>query len=193
MAASIKIALLMTLLCAAPLAAQTDVPTPAKVETEPAPEELAPSIAPIDEAKAFEKEMEVDPNDPRGVASSLDSLVWPAIKTMLMLLVVLGLVYLSLHKGLGKLISRTQSGKRIQVVERVSLDQKRALFLVSIDGEEMLLGASEGGLTQLKSESKRSFEMPESQGVKVAETGVLSNGDRISLKKDHNDAKEIDA
>lgn len=77
-------------------------------------------------------------------------LVGPLAKTMLMLCVVLLIVYLTLYKGLGKLVERQNAGKRVRVVERVTLDQKRALFLVEIDGKQMLLAAGEGGVVHLK-------------------------------------------
>jgi flagellar protein FliO/FliZ len=69
---------------------------------------------------------------------------------MLMLAVVVGIAYLTLHKGLGKLVARQNLGRRIKVVERVSLDPKRTLFLVELDGKQMLLGAGEGGVVHLK-------------------------------------------
>lgn len=77
-------------------------------------------------------------------------LIGPLAKTMLMLCVVLAIVYLTLHKGLGKLVERQNAGKRVKVVERVTLDQKRALFLVELDGKQMLLAAGEGGVVHLK-------------------------------------------
>lgn len=77
-------------------------------------------------------------------------LIGPLAKTMFMLCIVLGLVYLTLHKGLGKLLERQNLGKRVKVVERVNLDQRRALFLVEIDGKQMLIAAGEGGVTMLK-------------------------------------------
>ena len=83
-------------------------------------------------------------------SSGLIELLGPLFKTMLMLAVVVGIAYLTLNKGLGKLVQRQNLGRRIKVVERVSLDPKRALFLVELDGKQMLLGAGEGGLVHLK-------------------------------------------
>lgn len=80
----------------------------------------------------------------------LVELLGPLFKTMLMLAIVVGIAYLTLHKGLGKLLMRQNLGRRIKVVERVSLDPKRALFLVELDGRQMLLGAGEGGVVHLK-------------------------------------------
>jgi flagellar protein FliO/FliZ len=91
-------------------------------------------------------------------AIGFGELVGPLAKTMLMLCVVLLVVYLTLHKGLGKLVERQNAGKRVRVVERVVLDQKRSLFLVEIDGKQMLLAAGEGGVLHLKDVDARADE-----------------------------------
>lgn len=83
-------------------------------------------------------------------STGLVELLGPLFKTMLMLAVVVAIAYLTLHKGLGKLLLRQNLGRRIKVVERVALDPKRALFLVELDGKQMLLGAGEGGVVHLK-------------------------------------------
>lgn len=80
----------------------------------------------------------------------MGELLGPLLKTMLMLAIVVGIVYLTLNKGLGKLVARQNLGRRVKVLERVGLDPKRALFLVEIDGRQMLLGAGEGGVVLLK-------------------------------------------
>ena len=36
-----------------------------------------------------------------------------------------------------------QAGKRVKVIERVSLDARRSLFLVEIDGKQMVLGGGD--------------------------------------------------
>jgi flagellar biogenesis protein FliO len=84
-----------------------------------------------------------------GAQSGVSEFVWSFVKSMLMLGVVLALIYLLLHKGLGRLVQRTQQGRRMKVVERITLDQRRALYLVEIDGEEVLLAGSEGGMTRV--------------------------------------------
>jgi flagellar biogenesis protein FliO len=66
-----------------------------------------------------------------------------------MLGVVVALIYLTLHKGVGKLVQKSQQGKRVRVVERVSLDQKRAIYLVEVDGREVVLGGGDGGVVHL--------------------------------------------
>lgn len=80
----------------------------------------------------------------------LGEIAGPLAKSMLMLGVVLLIAYLSLHKGLGKLVERQNMGRRVKVVERIALDQRRSLFLVDVDGKQMLLGAGEGGVVHLR-------------------------------------------
>jgi|GEM_PF-1981216 len=93
---------------------------------------------------------ELPPPDSVLPESGFGDIIGPFFKSMFMLIVVLAIAYLSLHKGLGKLMQRTQDGKRMKIVERVSLDQRRTLFLVNIDGREMLIGGGEGGVQMLK-------------------------------------------
>lgn len=91
----------------------------------------------------------------------LGDLVGTFARTMLMLLAVLALVYLTLHKGLGKLTERSQSGKRMRVVERVGLDARRGLYIVEVDGREMLIGTGEGGPVHLCALGPASHVVPE--------------------------------
>jgi flagellar biogenesis protein FliO len=141
----------------------------------------------------------VDVDDPTGVAGALDDLIWPFIKTMLMLCLVLGLVYLTLNKGLGKLMQRTQAGKRIKVVERVTLDQRRAIFLVEVDGEEILLAAGEGGVVRLDQDkpapaAASGFDIGARDPSKPPPvTGVRASGERVSLAVDDEESEGSDA
>jgi len=80
----------------------------------------------------------------------MGELLGQLVKMILMLGVVVGLAYLTLNKGLGKLVERQNLGKRVKVVERVALDAKRSLFLVDLDGKQMLLGAGEGGVVFIR-------------------------------------------
>lgn len=89
------------------------------------------------------------PASPVG-AGGLGDLLASFARTMLMLLVVLGLIYLTLHKGVGKLVQKNQEGKRMRVVERIGLDQRRTLYIIQVDGQEMLLGTGEGGMVHLR-------------------------------------------
>ena len=79
------------------------------------------------------------------------------IKTMLMLGVVLALAWLTLAKGMGKLVEKAQAGKRVKVIERIALDARRSLFLVDVDGVQFVVGG--GDLVRLHEvgADKRSF------------------------------------
>ncbi|MBM4281403.1 MAG: FliO/MopB family protein [Deltaproteobacteria bacterium] len=65
------------------------------------------------------------------------------VKTVVALTVVLLLAWLTLHKGMGRLVERAQAGKRLRVVERVALDARRSLFLVEVDGRTMVVGGGD--------------------------------------------------
>lgn len=121
----------------------------------PAPEPLAPPPPPA--------------YDPAPAALSLADLVGPLVKTFVMLGVVLALVYLSLHKGLGKLVEKQNAGKRIKVVERSALDSKRSIFLVDIDGKQMVLAAGEGGITKLADVAPQGSAPDKPLGAKFAD------------------------
>ncbi len=99
----------------------------------PAPAPPPPALDPVDIPPAFG-------------AQDAGGFLWSFVKSMLMLAAVLALIYLVLHKGLGRLVQRTQMGRRMRVVERIALDQRRALYLVEVDGQEVLLAGSEGGV-----------------------------------------------
>lgn len=159
--------------------ALADVPSSPPLET---PVETDPVDVVVDEKPDLTEPVAID--DPTGVAGALDGLIWPFIKTMLMLCLVLGLVYLTLNKGLGKLIQKTQAGKRIKVVERVNLDQRRALFMVEVDGKEILLAAGDGGVSRLevdgvgsKSDGAPMFTLKEGTSGTPPITGVRKKGD----------------
>jgi hypothetical protein len=85
----------------------------------------------------------------------IGDIMLPFVKTMVGLIVVLGLIYLTLHKGLGTLVAKGQMGKRMRLVERVALDQRRAIYLVEIDGKEMMLAGGEGGVVKIVETTKR--------------------------------------
>ena len=133
-----------------PAAVAQEGPAPVKEAASPAPE-----IDAADEpAEAEDAAVDVvapvvrapPPPEPMetlvGMPSAAD-MVMPFIKTMLMLGVVLALVWLTLHKGMGKLVEKAQSGKRVRVVERISLDARRTLFLVEVDGKQMILAGGD--------------------------------------------------
>ena len=65
------------------------------------------------------------------------------LKAMAALCVVLALAWLTLGKGIPKLVEKAQAGKRVKVVERIALDARRSLFLVDIDGRLVVLGGGD--------------------------------------------------
>jgi flagellar biogenesis protein FliO len=83
-------------------------------------------------------------------APDLD-LGWTLVRTMVALGMVVALVYLTLNVGLRKLlgIRQTPAARIVTVLERVALDQKRALFVVEAAGEVFLIGGADTSLTLL--------------------------------------------
>lgn len=73
------------------------------------------------------------------------SLGWSLVQTFVVLGLVVALAWLTLNVGLRRLMGLAPAGRRgiVSVVERVPLDQKRALYVVRAGGEVLLLGASE--------------------------------------------------
>jgi flagellar protein FliO/FliZ len=110
--------------------ASTAAPAVGDASTPPAP---APSPPP---PPAFE-------DDAPPAALSAGEVVRPMVKTVVALTVVLLLAWLTLHKGMGRLVERAQAGKRLRVVERVALDARRSLFLVEVDGRTMVVGGGD--------------------------------------------------
>ncbi len=129
----------------------------------------SPSSAPVAEARLTVNDL---PPPSMGAAE----VAAPLLKTFLMLAVVLGIAYLTLHKGLGKLVERQNAGRRVKVVERVALDTKRSLFVIEIDGKQMLIGGGEGGVVLLKD-----LEVPDAPAASQSVVGKFS--DALSFRK----------
>jgi len=129
----------------APVAPPPD--TPAAESASTAPEE-GDAAAPATPSTTVPDPL-LEPEPLLGSPGTYDGMVATFLRTMLMLALVLGLVYLVLHKGVGELVARQRQGQRIKVVERVPLEQKRALYLVEVDGREILLAGSDHGVVQL--------------------------------------------
>ena len=78
---------------------------------------------------------------------------WVFIKMLAALVVVCvtailllryGVPYLSLRRG-----KRPMKQSPFELLARFSLEQRRALYLMRIEGKRYVLGASEGGITKL--------------------------------------------
>lgn len=97
------------------------------------------ALMPVGAESAPPPPIDAELQQPFGTADIVKSL----LRTVLMLAVVLGLVWLTLSKGMGKLVERANAGKRVKIIERVALDARRSLFLVEVDGKQMLLGGGD--------------------------------------------------
>lgn len=113
---------------------------PAVPVAEPAPKpELKLPIADIELAKA---EPEVAPVDDLNLG-------WTLLRTFVVLGFVIMAIYVTLNFGLRRLMGITAVPRGqavVQVVERIPLDQKRAMFVVKAAGEYLLIGGGDGSL-----------------------------------------------
>lgn len=138
---------------APPAAVQPPAPAPAAPAAGPATEAspAAPAAAPTtvlpgsDLPDTFVSEA-LPPEEP-------ESLGWSLVRTVLLLLAVLASIYLTLNVGLRRLmgLQGVSVGRKqlVTVVERVPLDQRRALFVLKAADEYLLVGSGEGGLQLL--------------------------------------------
>lgn len=101
-------------------------------------------------SEAVLPKVELPPPDPELAGAELD-LGWTLVRTMVVLGLVVALMYLTLNIGLRKLlgIRPTSAARIVTVLERVVLDQKRALFVVEAAGEFFLVGGADSSLTLL--------------------------------------------
>ena len=77
------------------------------------------------------------------------NLGWTLLRTFVVLAIVILSIYVTLNFGLRRLmgISATPRGQTVvQVLERVPLDQKRAMFVVKAAGDYLLIGGGDGAL-----------------------------------------------
>ena len=137
---------------AAPAAAAPAAAAPAAA---PAPSGAPQAIGPVAADAAPGRDKPVDDfNSPAwNEAQGADDLGygWVLLRTLVVLGMVLGLIYLTLNLGLRRLMGiKGVPGGRATVVtllERVPLDQKRALFVVRAAGEYLLIGGGDGSLS----------------------------------------------
>jgi flagellar biogenesis protein FliO len=103
-------------------------------------------------APTFVPEPEIPRSEPPpGIGGEDLDLGWALVRTIVVLGLVIGLVYLTLNIGLRKLlgIKPASSGGLVTVLERVTLDPKRSLFVVEAAGEVLLLGGADEAVTFL--------------------------------------------
>ncbi len=107
-----------------------------------------PSLLPVDEAARL-AEPEIPRSEPPELAAEDFSLGWTLVRTLVVLAMVVALAYLTLNVGLRRLLGiRAPVGTSVvTVLERVSLDQKRSLFVVEAGGEVLLIGGGDAALS----------------------------------------------
>ncbi|MBK7860057.1 MAG: flagellar biosynthetic protein FliO [Archangiaceae bacterium] len=124
---------------APPAAAAAANGEPAKVEKiDPAPAAAPAVIPPIPPADV-----------PEDLTRADESLGFTLFRTLVVLGLVVMLAWVSLNWGLRKLLgikAPVLGGGVVSVVERVSLDQRRSLFVVKAAGEYLLVGGTDASL-----------------------------------------------
>ncbi len=115
-------------------------PTVAPVPTAEPKEEFKPPVADIEIPKTA---------SPEPVPIEELNLGWTLIRTVVVLGIVILAIYITLNFGLRRLMGISAVPRRqavVQVVERIPLDQKRAMFVVKAAGEYLLIGGGDGAL-----------------------------------------------
>lgn len=77
-----------------------------------------------------------------------NSLTFETVKIVFYSALILLLIYL-LGLYLRRLPLLQPMGKRIKVLEKVSLGQRQGLYLIRVDNRDLLVGVTEGGLKLL--------------------------------------------
>lgn len=130
-------------------AASPELESAVPVEVQASGEAPSPVVVPSMPEPVPAASLELEEVPPPFTSDEAGGFLWSFVKSMLMLALVLGLAYLVLHQGLGRLVQRTQGGRRVRVVERVPLEQRRSLYLVEVDGQEILLAGTDGAITPI--------------------------------------------
>lgn len=133
----------LVVLVAAPTWAQPPAESPAPLAAPATP----PAPPPSEGARLAEPE--IPRSEPPELAAEELNLGWTLFRTMLVLAMVVGLAWLTLNVGLRKLlgIKPIVGTSMVTVLERVTLDQKRSLFVVEAAGEVLLVGGGDGALS----------------------------------------------
>jgi flagellar biogenesis protein FliO len=94
-------------------------------------------------------EPEIPRAEPPELAADELNLGWTLVRTLVVLGLVIGLAYLVLNVGLRRLLGIKQAvgANIVTILERVPLDQKRALFVIEAAGEVLLIGGADGNLS----------------------------------------------
>jgi flagellar protein FliO/FliZ len=139
----------------APLAHAETPAAGAPVAEASAPIGAAPTRAPLlEESPPTSPLSGLEPSLPAGGGEEApESLGWMLTRTFLMFGAVVGCIYLTLNVGLRKLmgLQGVALGRPalVSVVERVSLEPRRNLFVLKAAGEYLLVGSGDNGLQLL--------------------------------------------
>jgi flagellar biosynthetic protein FliO len=82
-------------------------------------------------------------------AEAVPSYGWALLRMVLALLFVCALAYLALRFGLRRLLQPGAGAGRLRVVDRCPLAAGRSLWIIEVDGQQLLIGECEGGLSKL--------------------------------------------
>lgn len=144
--------------------AAVTAPDPARGEAPEAPAEgpaaasagAAPTEDPAEASRRRQREAleQFSEEDSARLTKEEPGMGWVMFQTFLALGIVLLLVYLTLNYGVRRMMGlRLPTGlaglRLVDVVERVPLDQKRAMYVVKVAGEYLLIGGTDGGLNLL--------------------------------------------
>jgi len=169
-AARMSRCLLLLALLAAPLGARagTDAGAAADAgvvakDASVAIAEAAPALTPRDLHDDFAR---AEPPELEGGEEL--SLGWALIRTVVVLGMVVLLAWLTLNVGLRRLLGIkgvARGGAVVEVLERVPLDQKRALFVVKAANEVLLIGGSDNSLELITRLDPSEVEKLRAKGV----------------------------
>jgi flagellar protein FliO/FliZ len=171
----------MLLLCLTLLAAEPEAaPPPAPAVDAPAPAAEAPAPAAVPKADVPLELRKGDLptlDDPKLAGEEEKSLGWQLVQMLLVLGAVIMLAYVSLNWGMRKLLGiRTpgSGGSLVSVIERVPLDQRRAVFVVKAANEYLLVGGAEQQLSLISKLDAAEVEKIQAQKRTAAPALTLS-------------------
>jgi flagellar protein FliO/FliZ len=95
------------------------------------------------------------------------SFLWMLVQTIFALALVCGLAYLIFRVILPRLAVSYGSNNMVRVVDRISLDARKSLYVIEVAGKWMLVASSESGM-QLISEL-------DADSAKLAEEEIVKN------------------
>ncbi len=127
-------------------------PAQARGAVEPALETVQPALEVVSPStlKPQPGEPEIPRSEPPDLAAAELDLGWSLVRTLVVLGLVVAIAYLTLNVGLRKLLGLAPMGARkglVSVIERVALDQKRALYVIKAGDELLLLGSADQTLS----------------------------------------------